>query len=63
MKVNAIGLLRNAAHCIENRKRDDGAYAYSLEQLADHLIDVRDGKHTWEEFAEFYCLTAKKASA
>lgn len=57
MRVNVIGLLNQAADCIEHQRADDGAYAYMLGELAGHLRDVRDGKHTWDEFAEAYCLT------
>jgi hypothetical protein len=56
MKINAINMLRQSVNAIDP-KRDRGSYAYMLEQLAEHLEDVREGRHTWEEFAEFYCLT------
>ena len=59
MRCNAIGLLKQAADTIEHRRRDDGAYAFMLGELAGHLANVRDGKHTWDEFAEFYCLTER----
>lgn len=59
MRVNAINMLNQASVCIEGRKPDTGAYAYMLEELAGHLADVRDGRHTWEEFAECYCLTER----
>ena len=55
MKTNLTGLLRNAADTI--RPRDDrGAYAFMLREVADHIQDVRDGKHTLAEFAEFYMM-------
>jgi hypothetical protein len=60
MKLNAINMLKQAASTIENRRKDDGGYAWALEQLADHLADVRDGRHTWQEFAEGYCLTPSR---
>ena len=56
MRINAINMLRQSANAID-RERDHGAYAYMLEEIAGHLEDVREGRHTWEEFAEFYCLT------
>ena len=59
MRVNLINMLRQAADTIEHRRRDDGAYAFMLEEVAGHLADVRDGKHTWDEFAEAYCLDRK----
>ena len=61
MRVNAIGLLKQAADTSDHRRKDRGSYAYMLGELADHLADVRAGKHTWEEFAQFYCLTPADA--
>lgn len=58
MRCNAINMLRQAADAIDPRK-DDGAYAFMLGEIADHLGQVRDGLHTWEEFAELYCLTER----
>jgi hypothetical protein len=56
MKTNLIGLLTQAAACIDPAK-DTGAYAYMLgEEVVGHLRDVKAGKHTIEEFAEFYCF-------
>ena len=63
MRCSAIGLLKQAADTIEHRRKDEGAYAYMLGELADHLAGVRDGNHTWEEFAEFYCLTERDRKA
>lgn len=59
MRWNVINMLRQAQDCIEQRKRDDFGYAFGLEELGRHLAEVRDGKHTWDEFAEFYCLTER----
>ncbi|QUT07961.1 hypothetical protein KFK14_11545 [Sphingobium phenoxybenzoativorans] len=59
MRCNAINMLRQAKNCLEGGQSDDFGYSVSLEMLAEHLADVRDGKHTWEEFAEFYCLTER----
>lgn len=55
MRCNAINMLNQAAKAI-SPKHDHG-YSFSLEELARHLGEVRDGTHSWEEFAEFYCLT------
>jgi len=56
MKTNLIGLLTQAAACIDPDK-DAGAYAYMLgEEVVGHLRDVQAGKHTAQEFAEFYCF-------
>ncbi|QUT04015.1 hypothetical protein KFK14_12750 [Sphingobium phenoxybenzoativorans] len=59
MRVNAPNLLRQAADCIEHRRSDTGAYAAMLRDLQADLLLVRDGKRTWEEFAEFYCLAER----
>lgn len=63
MKVNVRNMLRQAADTIEHRKPDRGAYAFMLEQFADHLDDLCNGKHTWEEFADFYCLNSAQVPA
>ena len=57
MRVNAINMLRQAARAIDPAAT--GAYDLMLEQLGLHLADLRDGKTTWAEFAEFYCLTER----
>lgn len=56
MKVNLSGLLRQAANRIDPAN-DRAGYAYMLTVVADHIIDVREGRHTLEEFADFYKLT------
>jgi hypothetical protein len=58
MRVNVINMLRQAADCI-NPKDDRWGYSFKLGELADHLAGVRDGEHTWAEFAEAYCLTER----
>ena len=58
MRVNLIGLLRSAQALIHDDE-DRGAYAFMLGELIDHIEDVRAGKHSLEEFADFYCMTAK----
>ncbi|WP_287002330.1 hypothetical protein [Sphingobium sp.] len=57
MRVNAINMLRQAARAIDPNAI--GAYDLMLEQLGLHLADLRDGKQSWAEFAEFYCLTER----
>lgn len=61
MRINLPNLLMQAADVIQNRKRDDGAYAFMLEEVAAHLKQVRDGEHSWDEFAEAYCLLPSDA--
>ena len=55
MNVNLAGLLRGAAACIPAR-RDTGAYAYSLREVADHVSAVREGRATVEDFTQLYLL-------
>lgn len=62
MKCNLAGLLRQAADCIDP-ERDTGAYAYMLGEVADHISDVRNGKHTLAEFAEHYCMDARATAS
>lgn len=59
MRWNVINMLRQAEGCIKHQARDDYGYAYGLECLRENLEAVRDGKSTWDEFAEFYCLTER----
>lgn len=58
MRVNAVNLLRHSARAVDPA-RDHGAYAFMLNELANMLEAVRDGKHTWEELAEACCLTER----
>lgn len=54
MKVNLSGLFHNAA-----TNTDRKAVAYyrdALDEVLEHLRDVADGKHTFAEFAEHYCI-------
>lgn len=62
MRVNVVNMLRQAAKAIDPRK-DDGAYAFMLDELSDHLEMVRDGQHTWDEFAQAYCLAEQDRKA
>ena len=61
MKVNLQGLFANAAR---NTDRKSVAY-YSdcLDEVFEHLRDVADGKHTFEEFAEHYCIKKRDEKA
>jgi hypothetical protein len=58
MRCNAINMLRQAVQAIDP-ERDDFGYAYMLGEFSSHLAHVRNGEISWEEFAEFYCLTAR----
>lgn len=62
MKVNITGLLRGALSAIDPTM-DEGAYAFAVEELIDHIDAVRRGEHTLEEFAAFYCIDAAYARA
>ena len=55
MKVNITGMLRGAVRSIDP-ERDEGAYAFAVEELIGHVEDVRAGRHTLAEFADFYCM-------
>lgn len=58
MRINAINMLRHASRNITANGKDY-AYDFALAELATHLAAVRDGEHTWAEFAEAYCLTER----
>jgi hypothetical protein len=53
-------MLRQAAALIDD-DRDDGAYAYMMREVADHIDEVKSGKHTLAEFADAYCMDASAA--
>jgi hypothetical protein len=55
MKCDLSHLLRQASEAINPRK-DRGAYAYMLNEVADHIDEVKAGKHTLDEFADFYLV-------
>lgn len=61
MKVNLAALLRQSATMIPPKK-DVGAYAYMLGEVADHIEMVRKGKATVEEFAQLYCIQQENKS-
>lgn len=64
MRCDLANALRQAAEAIDP-DRDDYAYAYLLGEVAQHIRDVRDGKHTLDEFADFYMIrpSADRAEA
>jgi hypothetical protein len=59
VKCDLANLLRQAAQAINPRK-DHGAYAYMLGEVADHIDGVREGKHSLDEFADFYRMKASQ---
>lgn len=54
-RCDSANMLRNAAAMI-NPKRDYGAYAFMLEEMAQHIQQVRRGEVTLDEFARFYMI-------
>jgi hypothetical protein len=58
MKCDLANMLRNAAECID-AEADRGAYRFSVEEVVRHIEEVREGKHTLDEFADFYMLRPK----
>jgi len=56
MRCNAINMLRQAAGAISKEGRRYG-YDFSLEDLARHMEQLRDGEVSAEDFLQFYCLT------
>lgn len=59
MKCDLANMLRQAANAIDPRK-DRGAYVFMMEQVADHIDDVKAGRHSLAEFAEFYKMEGVK---
>jgi len=62
MRINAINMLRQASRTMTRQGRSFG-YDSTLEILAEHLEMVREGKASWEQFAEVYCLTERDRRA
>ncbi len=58
MNVNLSGLLRQAA-AVVNPKKDRGAYAYMLGEVADHIDAVREGRITLDQLADHYIIRPK----
>ena len=64
MKVNLDGLIKNSQKCLQSSR--DGAgpmFAYCLGELRGHIQDVVDGKATFDEFADFYCLKESRSES
>lgn len=55
MRCDSANMLERAAQAI-NPKRDHGAYAFALEELAGHIRQVRAGTVSLDEFADFYMI-------
>lgn len=55
MRCNSANMLRHAALAV-NPKRDYGAYAFMLGEMAGHIEQVRAGTATLDEFADFYMI-------
>lgn len=57
MRINIQNMLRQAGHAIPSH-RDTGAYSYVLQQLAGHLLQLRDRTQTGDMTAldEFFKL-------
>lgn len=62
MRCDLANMLRRASEAIDPQ-HDHGAYAFMLNQVADHVDAVRDGKHTVDEFADFYMVRPKGGAA
>lgn len=62
MKINLAHLLRQSAEAIAP-KRDRAAYAFMLNEVADHIDQVKCGEHSLAEFAEYYCITPENEAA
>lgn len=55
MKCNSAHMLEQTASAIDP-KRDTGAYAFALGELAGHIRQVRAGTATLDQFADFYMI-------
>lgn len=55
MRCDAANMLRQAANAI-NPETDRYAYACALEDMADHIQQVRSGEVPIEEFTRFYMI-------
>jgi len=57
MKVSLEGLVYQAGNAAKRGDKQMGAYyQFALKELEQHIKDVVAGKHTIEEFADFYCI-------
>ncbi|MDH7973725.1 hypothetical protein QH494_16150 [Sphingomonas sp. AR_OL41] len=61
MRCNSANLLKQAAQAIP-AKRDHGAYAFMLGEMADHIRMVRAGTATLDEFADLYMIRPEGTS-
>ena len=50
MRCNSANMLRQAARCID--RKHGGTYRFMLEQMAEHIEQVRDGTAMLDEFAD-----------
>lgn len=55
MYCNSANMLRQAANAIDPKK-DRFGYAFSLEELARHIDQVREGTVSLDEFTAFYMI-------
>ena len=63
MKVSLDGLISNAGSCLKCSRDSYGPmYAFVLEELRDHIKGLVNGKHTIEQFADFYCIKRDAAA-
>jgi hypothetical protein len=60
MRMNLSNLLKQASTAIDPEK-DHGAYAWLLGEEIPRLIEcVRSGEATIDEFADLFCITARR---
>lgn len=58
MKVNMKGLFANVvADCTPSRRSYN---QFCLDEVYGHIVDVIEGRHTIDEFAEHYCIQRTK---
>ena len=55
MRCNSANMLRQASNAIDPKK-DRFGYAFSLEELARHIDQVREGTVSLDEFTAFYMI-------
>jgi len=59
MKINLSHMLRQASRLIP--AKHDLGYSFSLEQLADHVDQVRRGEATLDHFVDLYMIRPTRA--
>lgn len=62
MKCDLANMLRGAQSCIDP-KRDRFGYEFTLNELEQHVRQVRDGTVTLDEFADFYMIRKQEPAA